>query len=149
MIFNSSSLKFLVFIQAKDWEAIINGLMQQRCNSIANALELHLFCIKPSICFQGDNYLGPVTCFSLQDILSQYLAQSWIHGSWVIKMFILLWYLAGSSAVICQDNCQIAGHKKTPKHQSPGSRLHKMFRWDILLKHPQGKMSWRNEAKTK
>ena len=28
----------------------IDGLMQKRCNSIADALELHLFCIKPSIC---------------------------------------------------------------------------------------------------
>ena len=27
----------------------INGLMQRRRNSVANALELHLFCIKPSI----------------------------------------------------------------------------------------------------
>ena len=27
----------------------INGLMQKRRNSIANALELHLLCIKPSI----------------------------------------------------------------------------------------------------
>ena len=25
----------------------INGLMQKRCTSSANALELHLFCIKP------------------------------------------------------------------------------------------------------
>ena len=27
----------------------IDGLMQERCNSIANALELHLSCINPSI----------------------------------------------------------------------------------------------------
>ena len=28
----------------------INGSMQKRYNSIANSLELHIFCIKPSIC---------------------------------------------------------------------------------------------------
>ena len=28
----------------------IDGLMQERCNSIANALELHLPCTNPSIC---------------------------------------------------------------------------------------------------
>ena len=28
----------------------INGLVQERCNSIANALELHLSCTNPSIC---------------------------------------------------------------------------------------------------
>ena len=28
----------------------INGLMQKRCNSLANTLELHLFCSKPSVC---------------------------------------------------------------------------------------------------
>ena len=28
----------------------IDGLMQKRCNSIANALELRLLCIKPLIC---------------------------------------------------------------------------------------------------
>ena len=27
----------------------LDGLMQKRRNSIANALELHLFCIKPSV----------------------------------------------------------------------------------------------------
>ena len=32
--------------------------MQKRRNSIANALELHLFCIKPSICprYEFENY---------------------------------------------------------------------------------------------
>ena len=30
-------------------KAYLDGLMQKRCNSIADALELHLFCIKPSI----------------------------------------------------------------------------------------------------
>ena len=28
----------------------IDGLIQERCNSIANALELHLYCTNPSIC---------------------------------------------------------------------------------------------------
>ena len=28
----------------------IDGLVQERCNSIANAMELHLSCINPSIC---------------------------------------------------------------------------------------------------
>ena len=31
------------------WWLKIEGLMQERCNSIANALELHLFCTNPSI----------------------------------------------------------------------------------------------------
>ena len=30
----------------------IDGLVQERCNSIVNALELHLSCTNPSICYQ-------------------------------------------------------------------------------------------------
>ena len=37
----------------------INGLMKERCNSIANALELHLSCTNPSIwCINGDYIKG-------------------------------------------------------------------------------------------
>ena len=36
----------------------LDGLIQERCNSIANALELHLSCTNPSICdaFVHANY---------------------------------------------------------------------------------------------
>ena len=34
--------------------AHVDGLVQERCNSIANALELHLFCTDPSIFLHGN-----------------------------------------------------------------------------------------------
>ena len=34
----------------------IDGLMQERCNPIANTLELHLSCINPSLCYPMQNY---------------------------------------------------------------------------------------------
>ena len=37
------------------WHLSIAGLVQERCNSIANALELHLSCTNPAICAQALN----------------------------------------------------------------------------------------------
>ena len=39
----------------------IDGLMQKRHNSIANALELCLFCIKPSTCWASEHLKSPAT----------------------------------------------------------------------------------------
>ena len=38
-----------------DWQYYIDGLVQERCNSIANALELRLSCTKPSIYSQHNS----------------------------------------------------------------------------------------------
>ena len=40
---------FIYNITLRQW-AHIDGLVQERCNSIANALELRLSCTKPTIC---------------------------------------------------------------------------------------------------
>ena len=39
-----------VLLSAKLWYLHLDGLVQERCNSIANALELRLSCTNPSIC---------------------------------------------------------------------------------------------------
>ena len=39
----------------------VDGLVQERCNSIANALELHLSCTNPSLCLHAGTTLKPQT----------------------------------------------------------------------------------------
>ena len=40
----------------------ITGLMHERCNSIANTLELHFYCTNPSICTSISMFIATIPC---------------------------------------------------------------------------------------
>ena len=84
----------------------IDGLMQERCNSIANALELHLSCTNPSISLSHYNgtrgmppishcwgYFSryPVMLWSLCNSFEASTPSDFIYGCLVFKWVALTW----------------------------------------------------------
>ena len=101
-----------------------DGLMQERCNYTANALELHLSCIKPLILAQGDWFpvgpsklviLGLLRCRGTMSQLIQDGLKKPNHSyhntfAWVINIKILsglprMWIRNWNSTWVRSWNC--------------------------------------------
>ena len=90
---------------------LIDGSVQERCNSIANALELHLSCTNPSICV-GISKLGHhSTCKCLSsywfhDVISISELGHIVHWTHWELIFKEMWkIICGMAAILSRFHC--------------------------------------------
>ena len=83
---------------ARQWvkQLYVDGLVQERCNSIANALELHLSCTKPLMCCcHGSQCCSllelPRECLCLLRRIWIYWYTPWTNLGWVGLWGFLWW----------------------------------------------------------
>ena len=133
-----------------------NGLMQKRCNSSALALELRLFCLKPSIlslCSANDRWRYTVTL----SLIGLAHAQNAPCCGLYMTLYDSIWHYMPGLLPEPMMTCQIDHHKILHLHQDAcclyistivievrEKRLFTKFKWkfSVIAKHTQGLAAW-------
>ena len=80
--------KYLCHVTVEEWYKI-DGFVQERCNSIANVLELRLSCSNPSICKYV--FIFPLENFARKRLISPLPAQSPLRSLWWYQCWLSVW----------------------------------------------------------